>query len=143
MSAKLSLRMDLRLDELTRVAAALEEFARAEDWSSKVEYQIKLAVEELAINIVNYSDGEGAGPEPRSVEIEIASNSDEVVVRIDDDGRPFDPFAEAPAPDLESGLETRPVGGLGVHMVKTMMDEADYRREDGRNRVTLVKRRGE
>ena len=141
MSAKLSLRMDLRLDELTRVAAALEEFARAEDWSSEVEYQIKLAVEELGINIINYSDGEGAGAEPRHAEIEIASDADEVVVRIADDGRPFDPFAEAPAPDLESGIDIRPIGGLGVHLVKTMMNEARYRREDGRNQVTLVKRR--
>ena len=60
---------------------------------------------------------------------------------IADDGRPFDPLTEAPEPDLESAIEDRPIGGLGVHLVRTMMDEVRYRREEGKNRLTLVKRR--
>lgn len=140
MSAKLSLRMKLRAEELTRVAAAVSEFARAQEWPPEMEFQINLVLEELGLNIINHGH---ADPEGREIEIEIASEAESVTVEIADDGRPFDPMTEAPAPDTESDLADRPVGGLGVHLVRTMMDEARYRREGERNRLTLVKRRGE
>ncbi len=57
---------------------------------------------------------------------------------IEDDGIAFDPLI-APPPDLDSDIEDRPIGGLGVYLVKEMMDEVEYARADGRNRVTLVK----
>ena len=58
-----------------------------------------------------------------------------------DNGRPFDPLNDAPEPDLDSGVADRAVGGLGVHLVRTMMDEMRYRRDRGRNHLTLVKER--
>lgn len=140
MSGKLSLRMKLNAGELARVDAAVAEFARKEEWPPELEFQIKLVLEELGLNIINHGHD---GAEGREIEIEIVSEADAVTVEIVDDGRPFDPMTEAPAPDTESALEDRPVGGLGVHLVRTMMDEARYRREGDRNRLTLVKRRGE
>ena len=64
-----------------------------------------------------------------------------VTAEVSDDGRAFDPL-KVPPPDLESDLQSRPVGGLGVHFIKTLMDEVSYRREGGRNILTMHKRFG-
>ena len=58
------------------------------------------------------------------------------------DGRPFDPVNDAPEVDVESSVQDRLVGGLGLHIVRTTMDEMSYRREQGKNHLTLVARRG-
>ena len=138
MSAELSLRMETRLDQLPRIDAAIEAFARRESWSPRLEFQVKLVIEELAINVVKHGGGAGG-----ATEIELASDPDRVTIEVSDGGRPFDPLTEIPLPDTSSGVEDRPVGGLGVYLVRTMVDEASYRREGGRNHLTLVKRRDE
>ncbi len=138
MSAKLSLRMELDVSELARVDAAVSEFARAENWSPDLEFQTKLVIEELGVNIVNYGHDDEEG---HAIEIEIVSNPESLTIEIIDDGRPFDPLTEAPPPDTRSPLEDRPLGGLGIHLVRSMVDEISYRREGSRNRLTLVKRR--
>ena len=137
MSGELSLRMETTRDELPRVDAEIEALARREDWSARLEYQVKLVVEELAINMINH----GGAREP--AEITLVSDEARVTIEITDDGRAFDPLTETAPPAVDSAIGDRPVGGLGVHLVKTMMDEARYRREGGRNRLTLVKRRAE
>ena len=138
MSAALSLRIATRLDELPRLDAAVEDFAQEQAWPPDLVFQVKLVLEELGVNIVNHGHDDDARHE---IEIEIASAADALTIEIADDGRPFDPLTEAPEPDLESAIEDRPIGGLGVHLVRTMMDEVRYRREEGKNRLTLVKRR--
>ena len=140
MTARLSLRMEARLEELQRIDSAIGEFAREQDWSPDLEFQIKLVFEELGINVVNYGHEDGAGHE---IGIEIVSDPDTVSFEIADDGRPFDPLTDAPEPDTESALEDRAIGGLGVHLVRTMMDEVHYRHEAGWNRTRVVKRRSE
>ena len=143
MSAELSLRMRTTLDELPRIYAAVEEFAREEGWPSRLEYQIKLVIEEVVANVVNH----GFGPDEREgsheINIELASDADRIDIEIIDDARPYDPLTEAPPPDTESDLPDRPVGGLGVYLVCSLMDEASYRREGGFNRLALTKRRPE
>ena len=62
-------------------------------------------------------------------------------MEIVDSGKPFDPFTEAPPPDLDSPVPDRPIGGLGVYLVQQLMDEARYAREDGKNKLTFIKRR--
>ena len=72
------------------------------------------------------------------IDIEIVLLSDRLTVRISDDGRPFDPFDEAPA-DTELGVEEREIGGLGIHLVKNLMDEVAYSWENERNVIVLTK----
>lgn len=140
MSTRLSLEVEANLDELRRVQQAVAEFGQEQDWSPNLAYQIELVIEELGINIINYGyDHEGA----HRIEIILDSGSDALTLEIVDNGRAFDPCTEAPAPDLQSSVEDRSIGGLGIHLVNTMMDELHYRRAAGRNRLTLVKRRSE
>ena len=150
MSAKLSLSMASDLAELTRIDAAIEEFAEAENWSPALEFQIKLVFEEMGLNIMKYGFAGGLSSDPdegdsdgadHDVRIEVVSDADTVTIEFMDHGRPFDPLRDAPPPDLDSSIEDRPIGGLGVHLVRTMMDEVRYRREGDRNHLTVVKRR--
>ena len=138
MSANLTLRIPNRVEELSGVSEAVEKLGREEDWTLDVSYAVVLALEEVATNVVRH----GGGAEGTSeIEIEVSSTDEEVRVEVRDSSKPFDPFHDAPEPDVDAALEDRKIGGLGVHFVRVLMDEASYRREDDRNHVTMVKRR--
>ena len=139
MSANRTLRVPNRIEELPAVSEAVEALGQEEDWAPDVSYAIVLALEEVATNVVRHGGGEQGTSE---IEIEVVSTDEEVRVEVRDSGKPFDPFHDAPEPDIDAALEDRTIGGLGVHFMRVLMDEASYRREDGRNHVTMVKRRG-
>ena len=138
MSANLTLNMEARLDEIERIHTAVDILAEAEGWEPELLFQIKLVLEEMGTNIVKYGYDEGGEQEFR---ITLMSESRALTMEIMDNGKPFDPFADSPPPDLDSPVEERPIGGLGVYLVRKLMDEAHYRREDGMNKVTLIKHR--
>ncbi len=124
-------------DEMARLDRAVEEFGRAQGWSEQMSYHIKLALEEVVMNVISYAYEDHGDHE---FEVRIKSDSDGVVIDVIDDGQPFDPLQEAAEPDVEASLEARNIGGLGVFFVKTLMDDVEYRRENDRNRLTLTKR---
>lgn len=138
MSATLHLCVPNRIEELPGVSEAVEALGSEEGWAQDVTYAIVLGLEEVATNVVRHGGGE---PGSSEIEIEVSSSDDEVRIEVRDSGRAFDPFHEAPEPDIDAGVEEREIGGLGVHFVKVLMDETAYSREGGRNHVTMVKRR--
>ena len=138
MSAQRSLLIANELDELQKVNAAIEELAEEENWSPDVTFQIGLAVEELGVNIVNYGYEDDKDHE---ISIVISSEDEAITIEIEDDGHAFNPLSDAPEPDLDAEVEDRTVGGLGIHLVRTMMDEVHYQRQQNKNCLTLVKRR--
>jgi serine/threonine-protein kinase RsbW len=99
---------------------------------------LRVAVEEVCENIVKYAyAGRDVGP----IVIEFASSPEQVTVSIEDEGAAFDPAALPPA-DVTSEWRSRPLGGLGWHLVRQLMDDIRYEPISiGGNRVTLVKRR--
>ena len=136
MSANLTLNMEAQLNEIERIRTAVNILSQAEDWPPELLYQIELVLEEIGTNIIKYGkDGE----RETEIDITLTSDSKSLTMEIIDNGKPFDPFADAPPPDLDSSVPDRPIGGLGVYLVQQLMDEASYRREDGMNKVTLVK----
>ena len=136
MSARLALQVNATLDEVRRLEEAVTAFGEEQAWPPDLAYQVQLVVEELCVNIVNYG-GDGG----HRIELVLESTPETLTIDIVDDGIAFDPFADAPPPDLDSDVADRPIGGLGVHFVKTMMDETRYRREGDRNHTSLTKRR--
>jgi serine/threonine-protein kinase RsbW len=97
---------------------------------------VELAVDEAVTNVVVH----GYRGEPGPLEVAVERDGDRLVVRVRDRAPPFDP-ARAPAPDLTSPLDERPVGGLGVHLIRQAVDEMRHRTpEGGGNELTLVKR---
>ena len=122
---------------LADLVAAIEELGEKDDWSGDLTFRISLVVDELAQNIVDYAYNDTPG----DVEVAVTSRDETVVIEITDEGKPFDPLTEAPDPDLTSPIESRPIGGLGVHFTKTLMDDVEYRRESGQNRLRIVTRK--
>ncbi len=138
MKAKRTLCIETDLGELARIHEAVAELGQTESWPSDFAFQVALVLEELIVNIVNYGHDDDASHE---IEIALTSAADALTIEIADDGRAFNPLSESLEPNLEIGLEDRPVGGIGLHLVRAMVDDLHYRREHGRNHLTLIKRR--
>ena len=134
MSETLSLKLKSDRAELEQVIEAVEGMAEREEWDPAFSYKVHLALEELVLNVMDY----GYNDKLQDIEINVTSDSDAITIEIVDSGRPFDPLSDAPEPDLEAAVEERRIGGLGVHLVKTLMDQMDYRRENEQNRLTIV-----
>lgn len=123
------------LAELPRVAESVDEFCEAQAVPQACAFTLNVALEELLTNTISYGFDDDRRHE---IALTVARQGEEIVAEIGDDGRPFDPL-QAPAPDLDTALEERRVGGLGVYLVKTLMDDVGYEYRDGRNHVTLRK----
>lgn len=94
--------------------------------------QLELMIEEIFVNIYRYAYPQDS---PGSVTVTYAvPKTGELNVEFGDQGIEFDPLS-APAPDLTLGLEKRPVGGLGIFLLKTFAGSVSYRREEGWNRL--------
>ena len=137
MNVSTSITMEPDAEDLGNVFAAVEEFGERAEWPANRIFQVKLILEEMALNVINYGGGEGLAP----IHIKLTTKGDTVTIDITDVGQPFDPIKEAPSPDLSLSLEERPIGGLGLYLVRTMVDEMHYRWQDGQNHLKLITRR--
>ena len=109
---------------------------RARDVPAPTVHDCVLAAEELLTNIATHAYGGQPGREAR---VEIRLLPEEIQIRFEDAGPPFNPL-EQPAPDLEAPLATRPVGGLGILLVRQLVDRWEYAREGATNIVTAALR---
>lgn len=120
-------------DELVRLAEAVEAFGEAHALPPRTVMTLDLILEEIVANAIHH----GAGPGRAHVSVVAQRDGDHVHGVVRDDGIAFDPLS-VPAPNTEAPLEHRAVGGLGVHLVRTMADHVHYRREGGRNVLTFT-----
>jgi anti-sigma regulatory factor (Ser/Thr protein kinase) len=111
------------------VADALDAFCQAEALPDAVCWRLRVALDEIVANIVAY------GGANRSIDVSFRRSPDRAEVVVIDDGVPFDPLARMP-PDVTSPLEARSPGGLGIALVKSLMDGVHYQRTD-RNVLTV------
>ncbi len=121
--------------ELDRVTAAVEQLAEANEWPAEFVYKINLVLEELTLNIMNYGYTDD---EIHQIYVSVKSEDSRVTIEIVDDGRPFNPIVDAPKPDLDGPMMDRRIGGWGVHIVRTIMDDVSYSRSGNKNRMKLV-----
>ena len=139
MSTKLSLRVENRIEELGRISAAVDQLAESEGWSPTLTFRVNLVLEEFGINVINYAHEEGV----HDFEITLLSESETLTIEITDDGVPFNPLEDKSEPDTAASMDERPIGGLGLHLVRNMTEEMRYERENSRNHSTLVMRKSE
>jgi len=121
--------------EVARVNRAFAEFAEAEALPAAVRRSVNVALDELLANTISYGLAEHEAGE---VTVEVERRADRLTVTLTDDGKAFDPFGRA-VPDTELSVEDRPIGGLGIHLVRELMDEVSYQRRTDRNVVVLTK----
>ena len=120
--------------ELDKVMSFTDGILEELGCSPKAQMQIDVAVEEIFVNIASYAYPEGGGEAVISVEGDPAG----VVITFEDEGVQYDPLKNED-PDITLSAEERPVGGLGIFMVKKTMDDVSYEYKDGRNRLTIRK----
>jgi anti-anti-sigma factor len=123
------------LGEVAGVNAAFAEFADAHALPAAIRRSVNIVLDELLNNAIAYGF---AGREGGEVTVEAELRPDRLSVRLTDDGRPFNPFDMA-APDTALSMEERRIGGLGIHLVRRLMDDVSYHRHGDRNVIMLTK----
>lgn len=131
-----TLRVQADVSELARIRDFVETQAGALGVAPDVVYDLVLAANEIATNIVVH----GYRGQPGTIELDMRSEGDAVAIVLRDRTAPFDPTS-APAPDISVPLEKRPRGGMGIHLTRKLTDAMLYRRlPNGGNEITLIKR---
>ncbi len=123
-------------DNLAEANAFLHGCWERESLPEELRFRFELALEEVFINVVMHGGSEQG---PSTVWLELERADGRLNLSLSDNGPAFDPLA-LPTPDLDAPLEERPVGGLGVHLVREMMDGVSYAYRDGRNTLSMWKR---
>jgi sigma-B regulation protein RsbU (phosphoserine phosphatase) len=124
------------LDRVGDVLQAFDTFAQETGLPPAATQKVKLAFDELLNNSISYGFPHGGEHE---LEVGVEVLNDRLKVQVVDDGIPFNPFLRV-MPDLGSTLAQRQIGGVGIHLVRELMDEVAYKRGVGKNIVTLTKR---
>ena len=124
-----------QLSELKQFKQAFGAFAGNNDFSKKISREMGVVFDELLGNIMNYAYTD---EKEHAIEIKVEFSGERLTVTIEDDGIPFNPL-EKETPDTDLPLEERQIGGLGIHLVRNLMDKVSYQRRIHKNRLTLVK----
>lgn len=132
------LTLPAKLESLGQFMTYVRQFAGQKNMDEANVKRLELALEEALVNIINYAYPDADGE--IGVACEFAGEAD-IIVRICDRGQAFDMSAKED-PDTESPLEDRPVGGLGIFLIRQMVNEVNYTREDGKNILVLRMKTG-
>ncbi|MDQ1265493.1 MAG: serine/threonine-protein kinase RsbW [Bacteroidota bacterium] len=132
-SYKLTLRNDLK--ELTTLAAKLEEISELFELGAKMTFQINLCLDELITNTISYGYNDKS---EHLINIDFNLDGNKLTIKLIDDGKSFNPL-EHEIVSLDTPLEEKPIGGLGIHFVREMTDSLEYTRIDNNNILTLRK----
>ncbi|WP_432738830.1 ATP-binding protein [Maridesulfovibrio sp. FT414] len=128
-----SLKSDIA--ELKVLAEKVESFGFDNDISPKAVFELNLVLDELFTNLVSY----GCHLDSHSFDILLKLDGDVLLVKIEDDGKPFNPLDTA-EPEIKCDCTERKIGGLGIHFMRKMMDSIEYIWEDGKNKLKLTKK---
>ena len=119
---------------LTDALAFVEDELTAAGCSMKTLMQIQICVEEMFVNVAHYAYNGAEGTVTLNIDVENGL----MTITLTDSGLPFDPLAKDD-PDITLSAAERPIGGLGIFMVKKSMDEVTYKRSDNKNYITMKK----
>ncbi len=126
------------LSELDQLCQNLETFGKKFGFSKKLIFEINLALDELFTNIISYGFKDD---KEHVIKVTLTPRANELCLCIEDDGTPFNPIDFA-APDVSCSVEECKIGGLGIHIMKKLMDEVCYERCGDKNVLNLKKKIG-
>jgi len=135
MQDRLTLTVKSAFAEIPAANEAASRWLAGRNVAPAADYLANLAIEELVTNCIKYGYDDSA---EHLIEIELTLSDGQLEITVTDDGHPFNPL-ELPEPNTNLPIEERPIGGLGIHLLRKMSDAMDYTRADGRNRLTLRK----
>ena len=129
-----TLTLPAQLDQLAPCTQFVVAQAQAHGLSLKRIHDIELALEEAFVNVSQYAYPDGAGDVTVTCTVD---DRQRFIIDILDYGQPFNPLSLA-TPDVTSDVTERPVGGLGIFLIRKLMDDVTYERQDNQNRLRLV-----
>ena len=132
----ISIRIEADVREIERLNRLVRQFGELHDVPSRTLYAVNLALDELVTNAMLYGFDDASG---KNVLVKIETAGNELVASVHDGGKPFNPLDVKP-PDLNATLEDRELGGLGIHLVRSLMDQVTYRRDSDQNVLTVRKK---
>lgn len=124
-----------RIEEIARMSAFVEEISQEFNLSMENTFNINLAIEEAVTNIIMYAYPQG---EEHEFTLMVRHVVDRLIFKLIDSGKEFDPTVQ-PDADVTLSLEDRPIGGLGIFLIRKVMNTVTYRRIDDKNVLTMVK----
>lgn len=131
----LTLSINNNLTEISQLEPFMEKLSEAYGISPDVQFQLNLALDEALANSINYAYPEGT---EGSIILEAETEGNMLVLRLMDFGTPFDPTIQGDV-DTTLSVEQRPIGGLGIFLIKKMMDDVTYVRQEEKNILTMKK----
>ena len=132
--SKVSIAIGNTIAEMAKVVDLVDRFGAAHHIPQAISNDLNLCLDELLNNTISYGYDD---KERHSIVVTLSLTDGRLIAEIQDDGKPFDPRQAAPAP--RGTLQSRKIGGLGIHFVKTLMDEVGYMRVGRQNVVTIAK----
>jgi serine/threonine-protein kinase RsbW len=136
MAESLTIEVPNTRDAIAPASAQAEHWLRSHSPSVQTLNLLLTAIEELVLNSIEYGYDDS---DPHTISLVLSIDRETLTITVIDGGRPFDPLA-APPPDLSLPVLARPVGGLGLYLLRQLSDQVSYERRDGANRLTLTKR---
>lgn len=123
------------LSEIRKIRETVEKFGEEHKLSPDDIFDMNLALEEIVVNIISYGYKTN---EMRSIKVDLSIDEKILTLKTEDDGVGFDP-TKAPPADVNSSMEKRIHGGFGIHIVKNIVDEIEYKRENNKNIFIMKK----
>jgi len=134
---KTELKIQNDLAEIERLANRIRSFGREHELPDVFVWEIRLVLEEIVTNIISYGYED---QKSHTIEVSIANENEDIVLAVRDDACPFN-LLEHPEPDMDIPIEEREIGGMGIHLVREIMDEIEYSREADQNMVVMRRRK--
>ena len=128
---------EAKVDNLDKVLSFVDEQLESAECPIGIQTRIDIAVEEVFVNIAQYAYNPGIGSAQISINL-VRTDPLKVELSFIDSGIPYNPLAKED-PDMTGSVEERPIGGLGIYIVKNIMDEVHYEYKDGHNIFTITK----
>lgn len=124
------------ISEISRIAAFVESLGEELAWTPDLVFNLNLVLEEAVTNIIMYAYPKD---EHQNIYLSAQTHQDSIVFVLTDTGKEFDP-TQAPDADISLDAEDRPIGGLGIFLIRQIMNEVSYQRIEGKNVLTLGKK---
>ena len=136
MSKNISVELKNDVIEIGRMSQIVDEFCEANKLTQDTLFALNLSIEEILTNIISYGYDDN---DEHIILVRLYMNQGQVNIEVEDDGKPFNPLEVEP-PDIHKPLDERPIGGLGIHLVKNHMDFLQYKRKEERNLLIMKKK---
>ena len=138
MSTHKTVRITNQRDQIDTVRKFFDDYSKDNKLTEKTVHDIQMALDELLTNIVNYGYED---TDEHQIDIHFGVNDDAVKVEIVDDSKPYN-ILEQENPDISLSVEDKPIGGLGIFLIKKLMSNVDYYTEEGKNHLVMIKELG-